>query len=71
MIQFNELRVTPDGKRLIVDVKVPDIKYYENIYIDTIQIDNQNTFIENGPSSQPLYVYTIGDNIEAYHTVEI
>lgn len=72
MIQFNELRVTPDGKRLIVDVKVPDIKYYENVYIDTIQIDNQNTFIENGPSSQPLYVvYTAVDNTEAYHTFDV
>ena len=71
MIQFNELRVTPDGKRLIVDVKVPDIEYYENVYIDTIQIDNQSTFIENGPSSKPLYVYTVGDDTEAYHTVEI
>lgn len=55
MIHFNELRVTPDGKHLIIDVRVLNESYYENVYIDSIIIDTQDTYISNGPSSKSLY----------------
>ena len=34
MIEFKELRVTPDGKTLIIDVAVKDLSYYDNVYIE-------------------------------------
>ena len=41
MVQFNELRINPEGTKLIIDVSVKDSVYYENVYIDTISIDTQ------------------------------
>ena len=66
MIQFNELRITPDNKELIIDVSVKDLDIYTNVYLDYIMIDNQDTFIEDGPSDNPIYTYTIED--AAYST---
>lgn len=58
MIQFNELRITQDGKNLIIDAQVQDISYYADVYIDSIIIDSQNTFVSSGASSSPLFKYT-------------
>lgn len=66
MVQFNELRITPDNKELIIDVSVKDLDIYTNVYLDYIMIDNQDTFIEDGPSDNPIYTYTIED--AAYST---
>ena len=62
MVQFNELRITPDGQKLIIDVSVKDLEYYTNVYLDTIQIDTQDTFVESGPSSEVVYTKTIDGN---------
>ena len=35
MVDFNELRVSPDRKNLIIDVSIKDFSYYENVYIDS------------------------------------
>lgn len=55
MLHFNELSLTPDNKCLIVDVEVDNLDYYEDIVIDSIVIDTQDTFVLNGPSSKPLF----------------
>lgn len=62
MIQFNELRITPDGNNLIIDVSVKDIEYYSNVFIDSIVIDNQDTFKLGGPSSKPIYTHTVEES---------
>lgn len=59
MIKFQELKVTKDGKHLIIDAVVKSLQYYKDIYIDAIIIDTQDTFISNGPSSNPIYYYEI------------
>lgn len=64
MIQFNELRITPEDQRLIIDVSVKDLEYYTNVYIDTIIVDNQDTFISTGPSASPIYTYEDGVSSE-------
>lgn len=69
MIQFNELRVTPDGKRLIIDASVKDLQYYNDVYIDTIVIDTQDTYMANGPSGNPIFSYTV-DGTDTIQTVE-
>lgn len=38
MLQYNEIRMTPDTKHLIVDVSVIDMSYYENVYVGAISI---------------------------------
>jgi hypothetical protein len=40
MIQFNDLKITSDGKTLIIDVSVKDLDYYTNVFLDSIIIDS-------------------------------
>lgn len=64
MITFNELRVTPNNVSLIIDASVVSSDYYDNIYIESIIIDTQDTYIKNSPSSKAIYNYTVeeGEN---------
>lgn len=59
MIEFQELRVSPNGKRLIVDASVKNLQYYEDVYIDAIIIDTQDTYVANGPSTNPVFSYEV------------
>ena len=64
MVRFNELRISQDGKYLIIDVSVRDESYYDNIYIQNIKIDTQDTFTDaSGASSEAIY------NSDSWHTV--
>ena len=70
MIHFNELRLSKDNKYLILDAAIDNLDYYENVVIDSIVIDNQNTYVSNGPSSNPLFRYIMNeDNLN--HTYSI
>ena len=33
MVEFNEIRVSPDGKSLIIDVQVKDMSYYDYLIV--------------------------------------
>lgn len=59
MIQFNELRVSSDGKKLIIDAQIKELSYYDNVYIDAIKIDTQDTYIDNGPSTNTIFSYEV------------
>lgn len=59
MIEFKELRVTPDGQTLIIDAAVKDLSYYDNVYIESITIDTQDTYSESGSSTNPLFHYEV------------
>ncbi len=63
MVHFNELRISADGQHLIIDVSILSEAYYKNVYIDSIIIDNQDTYISSGPSSNPIYSYSVPDSI--------
>ncbi len=76
MITFNECRIDKEGKTLIINASVSDLPYYENIYIESITIDTDKTFIENGPSSEPIFTQSFSAKDEgtegeetAYHGV--
>lgn len=69
MLHFNELRLTPDNKCLIIDVEVDNIEYYEDIVLDSIVIDTQDTFIMNGPSNNPLYVKEINEELKHIYSL--
>lgn len=62
MIQFNELRINSKESSLIIDISVKDKTYYQNVYINKVSIDTQDTFIDSGPSNHPIYTKTIDDN---------
>lgn len=61
MLNFNELRITSDGKYLIIDASVDKQDFYENVLLDSIVIDTQDTYILNGPSSTPIYTFSVVD----------
>lgn len=58
MVQFNSLKITPN-RTLIVDINIKDIPYYENVYLDSIVIDNQKTYQTSGPSNTPIFAKEI------------
>lgn len=58
MLQFNELRITPDNKCLIIDVQVEDLAYFKNVKIDSILIDTQDTWVYSGPSDKAVLLYS-------------
>ena len=70
MVQFQELKITPDGKKLIIDVSVKDSKYYTNVYLDKILIDNQDSFLESGPSSSAIIFPIIQDGYKLVEVVD-
>ena len=57
MIVFNNIRISQDDKYITIDAEIENNKYYENMYIDSVIIDNQDTFSPNGPSNNPVYTY--------------
>lgn len=64
MIHYNNLYITEDSKYLIIDVAIDEDSYYKDIYLDTISIDTQDTFVPNGPSDNAK-VFTIRkDNLD-------
>ena len=58
MIQFNTLKITQDGKSLIINASVKNLSYYTNVLIGSIVIDNQDTYSANGPSNNPIYKHS-------------
>ncbi len=69
MVDFNELRVSPDRKNLIIDVSIKDLSYYENVYIDSIIIDTQDTYIPSGPSNSPIFTYEVISNVTPVYSL--
>lgn len=78
MIQFNTLKITQDGKNLIINASVKNLKYYTNVLIGSIVIDNQDTYSASGPSSNPIYRQSFAgkdlvtnENIEGLKNINI
>lgn len=61
MIKFTELLVQKE--RLTIVAEVREIEdYYDNVYIDKIIVDSQDTFTTSGPSANPIYSVTVNGN---------
>lgn len=43
MVQFEQLRISDDGKKLHIDIHVNKASYFENVYIDSIVIIDANS----------------------------
>lgn len=70
MIEFTELRITPDSKYLVIGVKVKDESYYENVYLDSIAVDTQDTYSGNGHAPQPVFYHEFTTDEKAF-TIEL
>lgn len=57
MIKFTDLKVS--NGHLIINAEVKQIEdYYDNVYIQKIKIDTQDTYASSGPSSNLIYEST-------------
>lgn len=56
MIKFNQLSITPDGRKMIVDVMVKDHDFLKDVYLDSIIIDAGDTYNQGGPSNKPYLI---------------
>ena len=70
MIIFNNIKITQDNKYLIIDAEIEDSAYYKDMYIDQVVIDNQDTYIQNGPSSNPIYTYQAQPQSNNIYTID-
>lgn len=75
MVKFEQLNISQDDRTLTIEASVLDESYYTDVYIDSIIIDDQTSYVENGPSTNPVYTYTFaGDRkniITAIDTLEL
>lgn len=62
MIRFNELKI--ENNYIIIDVQIEEEKYFKDMYINSIVIDTQDTFIANGPSSKAIYTKTFNTDTD-------
>lgn len=61
MIKFNELKITPNNENLIIDVSIEDAEYFKDVVLDSIIIDTQDTYTQNGPSSKAIFTYIVAE----------
>lgn len=55
MIVFQDLRISSDGNQLFIDAVIAPYNYYEGMFISSISIDTEQTFIPSGPSGSVVY----------------
>lgn len=70
MITFDRLDIAPDGEHLIIEASIDNSSYFDKVEVDSVIIDSQDTYVPNGPSSNPIYIYRVdeGDNDKVYST---
>lgn len=62
MVKFNELKISYDNKKLVIDVQLDDIVPSNETYISEISIDTQDTYKDNSPSEQSIKVFTAAEH---------
>ena len=55
MVRFNELRITEDGKCLIVDCEIEQVGLYADMYIDEIRLDYYKNVDSSGIPTTKSY----------------
>lgn len=54
MLEFKLIKYDSSEKCLNITVRVKDLPYYDGITIESLVIDNQDTYISSGPSEEPI-----------------
>lgn len=73
MIVFDQLYIDNNSKRLVIEASIENLSYFDNVEIDKVVIDSQDTYIDNGPSSNPILVQQIpqGQQLNKHIKLEI
>ena len=64
MVVIEQLRISQDCQKLFIDAHINKSSYFENLVIDKISIDTQNTVLQSfdGPSENPVFTQTTVTN---------
>ena len=59
MVVIEQLRISPDGQKLFIDAHVNKASYFDNLELESISIDTQDTVLQtfDGPSKNPVFTY--------------
>lgn len=59
MVVIEQLRISPDCQKLFIDAHINKASYFDNIMLDSINIDTQDTVLQSfdGPSDTPVFTY--------------
>lgn len=49
--------------KLFIEAEVENLSYFDNVYIDSVIIDTDETFIESGPSDSPIFTYELDSEL--------
>lgn len=60
MIIFKECKIDKEGKNILLNICVEDLPKYEDVYLESVIIDTEDTFKEDGPSDNPIYKVYLG-----------
>lgn len=71
MIQFNELRITPDAKYLIIEAEVKPDSYFDSIYIDSIIVNKVKNIYNNEDSKIQIFEDTNIKNSDKAVNIEL
>ncbi len=66
MIHYNNLYITEDGKSLVIDVAIDNDNYFQDVYLDSIAIDTQDTYTSNTPSNKAFVLSVRKDIVTKY-----
>lgn len=72
MVVIEQLRVAPDGQKLFIDAHINKASYFDNLKLDSISIDTQDTVLQtfDGPSNKAVFVYDIQDTKETHLVID-
>lgn len=49
--------------KLFIEAEIENLSYYDNVYIDSVIIDTDETFVENGPSESAIFTYQLDSEL--------
>ena len=68
MVLFDQLRISDDGKRMYINVRVNNASYFDNIYLDSLTIVTADKVSETSPhvpSEDYVYQKTFEDEVKS------
>lgn len=54
MVEFTELRISNDGANLVIKAKVRDESYFEDVKINEVLVNTEETYVDGKPQTNPI-----------------
>lgn len=70
MIQWDELRITTDGKFLVIDVEIQNLNYYNDVYLESLMMNTYSKaddFVSPMPDSKSIPIWEANEGEKIKH----